>query len=917
MEVRNYKIELDFDLEKNIYRGREEIRISLPGLKPDTATRIQTGWNHPDINRIILPEYEPDLSSDYPGNMPDNYPGNLSGDHRGNFLKIDAVDLKINQLKVNDQDVDFEVQKDGILIKNNFSEKDNTIFIDFEGELKEVLGGIYLSKYKDKEQEKCLITTQFEPIEARKAFPCFDDPDKKATFDLTLIFPKELKAISNTLPIKEEIVNEKKKVIFETTPKMSTYLLYIGIGDWYFVEDKYKEVIIRVAVTPKEKLEGVRFALENAKKFLNYLEEYFDSPYPLKKLDLIAVPDFAAGAMENWGAITFRENLLLVFEGITPKSTQERIAEVIAHELVHMWFGNLVTMKWWDDLWLNESFATYLAYKAVNNFYPNWRILEKYVLDEVFSALNADGLIASHPIKVEVKDPNESVEIFDEISYEKGGSVLRMIENYLGEEKFREGLRLYIKKFTYQNAKAEDLWQCLEEVSSVPVVEIMKDYIEKVGYPLVSFKKEQGRYCLRQRRFLFLEDREDYWKIPFVIEIDNKEERKILKEKEEIAPIPESNFSTFILNKNYSSFFVSDYDEEILKRNLENLEKLNEIDQVHLVHDYDMLVRKGEKNFENFLEILEKYFINNSKPFVFSEIISYLNFYYYLLNADQRRIDVDQRRLNAELRRIDTDQSRTDGNGHGKNGTDGKTSSAYSVRSASVSDLSALLEKFSLKVLDILGKEPREGEQPYETVLRQKTLFSLGILKNKEILDFSQEKFEEFLKDKEKLHPDIKQAIFNNALIANDNYLEKLLNYYHQTNLIEEQNKCLIAFGNLQNLEKLSSIFEFILSSQVRFNQTIFFFNSVSLNSNAAKFTFNWLKENWQKLEEKGGGPGKSDFVLIKILKSTIPYIGAFVEEKELEEFLNQENFKRFEKTKNVILEKAKINRKIRLQMKY
>jgi tricorn protease interacting factor F2/3 len=273
MEVKNYQIELDFDLEKKIYEGKEKIFLNLD---------------------------------------------------KEDLIKIDSVDLKIKELKVNDKEVNFEIAQDKILIKNGFQKGENIIFINFEGELKEVLGGIYLSKYKDKEEEKYLITTQFEPIEARKAFPCFDDPDKKATFDLTLIFPKELKAISNTLPIKEEILGEKKKVIFETSPKMSTYLLYIGIGDFYFLEDKYKDVLIRVAFTPKEKLEGAKFALENCKKFLSYLEEYFNVPYPLKKLDLIAIPDFAAGAMENWGAITFRENLLLVFEGITPQVSQRK-----------------------------------------------------------------------------------------------------------------------------------------------------------------------------------------------------------------------------------------------------------------------------------------------------------------------------------------------------------------------------------------------------------------------------------------------------------------------------------------------------------------------------------------------------------------------------------------------------------------
>jgi aminopeptidase N len=897
MEIKNYQLELDFDLEKKIYEGKEKIFLNLD---------------------------------------------------KEDLIKIDSVDLKIKELKVNDKEVNFEVAQDKILIKNGFQKGENIIFINFEGELKEVLGGIYLSKYKDKEEEKYLITTQFEPIEARKAFPCFDDPDKKATFDLTLIFSKELKAISNTLPIREEIFGEKKKVIFETSPKMSTYLLYIGIGDFYFLEDKYKDVLIRVAFTPKEKLEGAKFALENCKKFLSYLEEYFDAPYPLKKLDLIAIPDFAAGAMENWGAITFRENLLLVFEGITPQTAKERVCEVIAHELVHMWFGNLVTMKWWDDLWLNESFATYLAYKAVNHFYPEWRILDKYIVDEVFSALNADALISSHPIKVEVKDPNESTEIFDEISYEKGGSVLRMIENYLGEEKFRDGLRNYIKKFSYQNAQAEDLWNSLEEVSQVNVKEIMKDYLEETGFPQVEIKKENGNYLLKQRRFLFLHRSNEFgtdytdknklpgyqtdispelepdisgkhrgslsgenpgndnpyksaldprlsalWKIPMVINSKDKEIRIIFDKESKVLSNLES---PIILNKNYSSFFVSDYDDEILENNLENLEKLSEIDQIHLLHDHEFFVRKGEKSLNDFCQILENYFFNLEGKFLLSEVISYLNFYYYFtspqINADY---NTDKRgynfktQINADITQINTDNNN-------------QSSSAFNQR------LSALLEKFSLKVLEVLSKEPKEKELPYETSLRSKAIFSLGLTRNKEILDWSKEKFEEFLKNKQSLHPDIKQTIFNNAILIDERYSNDLLNYFQETNLIEEQNKCLVALGNVQNLDKLKNIFDFVLE-KVRFNQVIFFFSSLSANLKAKKFAFELLKNNWSRLEEKGGGPGKSDFVLIRILKTTIPYLGAFVSEEELESFLNQENFQRFEKTRKVVLEKAKVNR--------
>jgi tricorn protease interacting factor F2/3 len=809
MQVEKYKIQFDFDLENKVYSGKEEIFLNL--------------------------------------------------EKDSNNLKINSVDLKVNEIKLNDRKIKFNISGGDIIVKNKFKPGKYKIFIDFQGELKEVLGGIYLSKYRDKEETKYLITTQFEPIEARKAFPCFDDPDKKAVFDITLIFDKNLKAISNTLPKKEEISGNKKKIIFYPTPRMSTYLLYIGIGDWYFAQDKYKNVLLRVAVANKEKLKGTKFALENTKKFLSYLENYFAKPYPLKKLDLIAIPDFAAGAMENWGAITFRENLLLVFKNITSLAAQERIAEVIAHELTHMWFGNLVTMKWWDDLWLNESFATYLAYKAVNHFYPEWRVLEKYVFEEVHSALNADSLNSSHPIKVKVKDPNESTEIFDEISYEKGGSVLRMIENYLGEKDFQKGLRLYIKKFAYQNAKAEDLWQCLAEVSNKPVLKVMKDFVNKTGFPVIKVNKEKNGHKLSQKRFLLLEKgkEKDIWQIPMVISKDNQEERLILKATEKKLKI--SFEKTLILNNNFSGFYLTNYDEDILEKNLQNKEELSELNLYHLLNDYEFLVRKGEKNLAKFLEIIENYFAKTDKKLILSYLISILSFYDFLLENNQKVKEV--------------------------------------------------LTKLSLRTLEILGKEPKKKESPFETSLRQKALISLGEFENKEILDFSADKFKEFLKDKNKIHPDIKQAVFINALIADDSFSENILNYFRETNLIEEQNKCLISLGYLRNFERLKGIFDFILSDEVRFNQIFFFLGYVVFNPKGKVFVFNWLKENWQKLEEKGGGAGKSDFVLIRILKSTIPYSGAFIDEKELKEFLNQKSLRRFEKTKNVVFEKAIINK--------
>jgi hypothetical protein len=342
-----------------------------------------------------------------------------------------------------------------------------------------------------------------------------------------------------------------------------------------------------------------------------------------------------------------------------------------------------------------------------------------------------------------------------------------------------------------------------------------------------------------------------------VVSVDNQEKRMIFeKEKQEFG---EKDFKTLILNKNYSSFYLTNYDQEILRKNLENIDLLSEIDLLHLVHDFWFLVKKGEKSLNEFFEIIEKYYLNNFKPFVFSEILSILNYIDYF----------------TEYQKV-----------------------------------KELLEKFSLKALEVLGKEPKENELPFETRLREQALISLGKINNQEILNWSQEKFEEFLKDESSLHPDLRLSVLNNSILINEENFEKILAYFRRTELIEEKNRCLIALGKTRFENKLKFALEFIFTAEVRFNQTPFFLSSFASNDIAKNWGFDWLKENWQRLEEKGGGPGKSDFVLIRILKWTIPNLGAFADKNKLEGFFDQEALKRFERTKRVVLEEAEINRK-------
>ena len=286
--------------------------------------------------------------------------------------------------------------------------------INFVGTLNDKLVGFYRSKYEYKGKEKYLATTQFEAADARRAFPCWDEPEAKATFDVSLIVDNNLTALSNMPVVSKKKLGKKTSFRFNTTPVMSTYLLYLAVGEFEFLQGKLGKTLVRI-VTTKGKKEQGKMALVFTKQFLSYFQKYFKISYPLPKLDMIAIPDFASGAMENWGAITFRETVLLYDPKTSSTDTMQHIAEVIAHEIAHQWFGNLVTMKWWNDLWLNESFATFMATKAVDKIYPEWDFWDQFLISEMTGGLSLDSLKSSHPIDVDVKSPAEVRQIFDEI----------------------------------------------------------------------------------------------------------------------------------------------------------------------------------------------------------------------------------------------------------------------------------------------------------------------------------------------------------------------------------------------------------------------------------------------------------------------------------------------------------------------
>ncbi|CAF4714565.1 unnamed protein product, partial [Rotaria sp. Silwood2] len=368
-----------------------------------------------------------------------------------------------------------------ISFNRQLEQGDCELTLKFIGDINDHMQGFYRYKYStlDGEEVPYGASTHFDPANCRRAFPCWDEPNFKATFDITLITPKNLQAISN-MPIiyENEYLDDKEWKItkFDRTPIMSTYLVAYVVGEYDYVETKDSNGVSMRVYAPVGKKEHGQFALDIASKVLPFYTEYFNIKYPIAKADQIAIPDFAMGAMENWGLVTYRETTRLIDPEFSSMESRQLVAIDVAHELAHQWFGNLVTMDWWTDLWLNEGFASWIQYLAVDKCYPEFDIWTQFVADTFAPFLVSDALKSSHPIEIPIGHPNEIEEIFDEISYSKGSSVIRMLHDYIGDDTFRKGLHNYLKEYSYKNTVTVNLWSHLSKASNKPVNEVMSSW---------------------------------------------------------------------------------------------------------------------------------------------------------------------------------------------------------------------------------------------------------------------------------------------------------------------------------------------------------------------------------------------------------------------------------------------------------
>jgi puromycin-sensitive aminopeptidase len=489
----------------------------------------------------------------------------------------------------------------------------------FSGHLNDKLRGFYRSTYKDAGgTSRTLAATQFEATDARRAFPCWDEPAFKAVFAVTLVIDPALTAVSNTAPVSEEVKDGKKVIRFADTIKMSTYLVAFVVGNLEPTDPvMVGRTPLRVWAVPGKR-HLAAFGQEAAAFSLRFFEQYYDRPYPGDKLDLLAIPDFASGAMENLGAITFREDALLVDEKEATHNELERVADVVAHENAHMWFGDLVTMSWWNGLWLNEAFATFMEMLAVDAWKPDWQRWTTFGVSRA-AALAVDGLHSSRPVEYAVRAPRDAEAMFDVLTYEKGASVLRMLEQHVGPEAFRDGVRHYLRAHAYGNADTGDLWTALGQASREAVPALMAGWIFHPGYPLITVKKRGGRLVLRQERFTYLKKppapqpsaSRRSWQIPVQIRIIAKGKpathRLLLTgSKEEIA-VPKT-FDAVVVNEGGHGFYRIRYEPALLERLLRLVpDGLPAIERFNLLNDAWATTVAGVTRLPDYLDLTAKF----------------------------------------------------------------------------------------------------------------------------------------------------------------------------------------------------------------------------------------------------------------------------------------------------------------------
>ncbi|XP_023296765.2 puromycin-sensitive aminopeptidase isoform X2 [Lucilia cuprina] len=799
-------------------------------------------------------------------------------------ITLNALDITINSSEI---EVNGEILKP---LKVSYSTENETATLLFEkelpegvvgklsmsftGELNDKMKGFYRSKYFTQSgEERYAGVTQFEATDARRCFPCWDEPAIKSTFDVALIVPEDRVALSN-MPVKSENLLEGglRRISFDRTPIMSTYLVAVVVGEYDYVEGKSEDGVLVRVYTPVGKKEQGLFALEVATKVLPYYKSYFNIAYPLPKMDLIAISDFSAGAMENWGLVTYRETFVLVDPKNTSLMRKQSIALTVGHEIAHQWFGNLVTMEWWTHLWLNEGYASFVEFLCVHHLFPEYDIWTQFVTDMYTRALELDSLKNSHPIEVPVGHPCEIDEIFDEISYNKGASVIRMLHDYIGEDDFRKGMNIYLTRHQYKNTFTEDLWTALGEASSKPVANVMSSWIKLKGFPVVNVECEQlegNKRLLRLKQNKFTADGSkpdgDYtWVIPITVSTSknpNSIAKTFLLEQKSMEVVLEdvSADDWIKINPGTVGYYRTRYSKEMLEKLMpavRNME-LPPLDRLGLIDDMFAMVQAGQASTAEVLELIDSY-RNETNYTVWTAITNSLSNLHILI-------------------------SHTDLMDH----------------------FNKYGEKLYRPVAERLGWEVREGENHLDTLLRSLVLSRLVSFRCKDIIAEAQKRFRDHANNVCPVPADLRSTCYKAVLQDGDQAIfEEMLSLYRATDLHEEQDRISRALGCIGNVDILRKVIEFAMSGEVRAQDSVFVIVAVAVNPKGRDMAWQFFKDNSQKLLEQYQG----GFLLARLIKYLIENFASEERALEVEEFFKNKQFPGTERTVSQAVETIRLN---------
>ncbi len=678
-----------------------------------------------------------------------------------------------------------------------------TLSIEYDGILNGQLRGFYLSKTK----RRNYAVTQFEPTDARRAFPSFDEPAFKATYSVSLVVNKGDTAISNTNIISDTPgpIPGKHTITFATTPKMSTYLVAFLVGDFQCTSGASDGVPIRVCATP-DKVQYTKYALHIAEYVLNYYDTYFGIKYPMPKLDLIAIPDFEAGAMENFGAITYRETDLLIDPATASLGAKERVGLVVAHEMAHQWFGDMVTMNWWNNIWLNEGFATWMEYKPIEAMHPEWHLRQNVAMN-LNGTLNLDAQRTTRTIRAKAETPDEINEMFDGISYGKAAAMLNMVEHYEGEQTFRQGVHNYLEAHMYANANAQDFWNAQTAVSHMPIDKIMESFVAQPGVPLLTFgEPTDGSVQVSQERF-FLNptvktSRAQTWYVPVCFKADDGGDHcEVLSAAQQTLKIPTAPF--LFGNAEGLGYYRSSYPQDVYAKILDNVETdLTPEERIGFIGDEWAKVRANTAPVGQYLNLVAAV-RNDRSPAVVGTALGNVA----VINAQIASTPAEHEAL--------------------ENWTRQTFEPAYNLLGA-----------------------PQDTDTPMRTELRATLFGYLGDLGNDpEVIAQAKTMAEEYLKDQTSVDPTLAQVALRVAAIHGDAaFFDQLEKVFETSNNPDLQETALRLLGEFAKPSLATRALNFAVSGKVRNQDSVLLLGGMLYGQHTRDVTWHYVQQNWPQV---------------------------------------------------------------------